>query len=26
LDASLFSIEPIWMHEVRSYCETCHMS
>jgi hypothetical protein len=25
MDASLFSLEPIWMHEVWSYLETCQM-
>ncbi len=24
-DASLFSIEPLWMHEVKTYLETSHM-
>jgi hypothetical protein len=25
MDASLFSIEPIWMQEVKTYLETCQM-
>jgi hypothetical protein len=25
MDASLFSIEPIWMQEVKTYVETCQM-
>jgi hypothetical protein len=25
MDASLFSVEPIWMQEVRSYLKTCQM-
>jgi len=25
MDASLFSIKPIWMQEVKSYLKTCQM-
>jgi hypothetical protein len=25
IDASLYSVKPIWMQEVKSYLETCQM-